>query len=95
MHHTPHVDDNFLPVYKKGCKASATVKAMLLGAQTSSRAASVGELCLSQDFYGKDENRFIFPCLPRTRIYVCECFSEALSSVSLSTELFSSLVAFC
>ena len=86
---------HFCQFPRKGREAHSTVKAMLFYVKTSSRATSVGELCLSKDFYEKerdDENRFFSPYLPRTRRYVCKYYSEALNDITLPAGLVSSLI---
>ena len=75
----------FCQFTRKGCKASATVKAISKDVLVWDRSREMTKI----DFLSGS-----FSCLPRTWRYVCEYYSEALSGITLSAGLFSSLIAY-
>ena len=92
---------HFCHFTRKGHKASATVIVMLFCVQVSSRAASVGGLCLSKSSMNKKIKWWqrwsfwlIFYCLLHTWRHVCEYYSQALSRITLSAVLVSSLTVY-
>ena len=81
---------HFCQFTRKQCKPGAIMKAILFHVWNRSKAASVGELCLSSFWERRqkddDENGCfdqLFSCLPHTHRYICEYYSGSLSSITL------------